>query len=174
MNWYAFFYLLTVIDSFKDFLGVIVVLSAVFWIVTLLFKFLAPPLSEENFDDYWSEKWLKAINRMIWGSFSIFLITALLSIFLPNKKSILLIAGGGGALTYLTQDSTGKQIPKEITNFVVAELKTMANDAKVELNLSEQKEKIMTEVKNMNADELLTKAKSDTVYKKILLEALNK
>lgn len=45
----------------------------------------------------------------------------------------------------------------------------MAQDAKVNLNIQSQKEKILDEAKNMSAQEVIDKMKSDTTFTKILL-----
>ena len=81
-----------------------------------------------------------------------------LYVFTPSKKDSLLIVAGGGALNYLTTDSTAKQIPHELTNFVVTELKNMAKDNEIDLNIKSQKEKI------------LNKIKTDSTFKKVILE----
>ena len=51
----------------------------------------------------------------------------------------------------------------------MTELKNMAQDAKVNLNIQSQKEKILDEAKNMSTQEVIDKMKSDTTFTKILL-----
>ena len=92
-----------------------------------------------------------------------------LYVFTPSKKDSLLIVGGGGALNYLTQDSTAKQIPSEFLNYVKYELKNLANDAKVELEIESQKDKILKEVKGLTADQLIERMRSDSNLSKIIL-----
>lgn len=93
-----------------------------------------------------------------------------LYVFTPSKKDSLLIVAGGGTLNYLTTDSTAKQIPHELTNFVVTELKNMAKDNEIDLNIKSQKEKILNEAKEMTSEQILTKIKTDSTFKKVILE----
>ena len=62
-----------------------------------------------------------------------------------------------------------KKLPEEALNFVVAELKSMSADAKVELGIQSQKEKILEDVKKLSAQELIEKMKVDTTLAKIVL-----
>lgn len=73
-------------------------------------------------------------------------------------------------MNFLTTDSTAKQIPHELSNFVVTELKNMAADAKVDLNIKDQKQKILDEAKNMSTKELMEKMKVDSTFAKVILE----
>jgi uridylate kinase len=90
-------------------------------------------------------------------------------VFTPTKKETLLIIAGGGTMNFLTTDSTAKQIPHELSNFVVTELKSMAAEAKVDIGLSAQKEKILEDAKKMTTSELMEKLKTDTSFAKIIL-----
>jgi uridylate kinase len=93
-----------------------------------------------------------------------------LYIFTPSKKDALLIVAGGQTLNFLTTDSTAKQIPHELSNFVVTELKNMAKDAAVDLNISSQKDKILEKAKNMTAAELMSEMKKDSTFAKVILD----
>lgn len=90
-------------------------------------------------------------------------------IFTPSKKDALLIIAGGQTLNYLTTNETAKKLPDEALNFVVTELKSMAADAKVELGIQSQKEKILEEAKKLSSQELIEKMKVDTTLVKIVL-----
>ena len=91
-------------------------------------------------------------------------------ILTPSKRDSLLIVAGGGTLNFLTTDSTAKKIPHEMTNFVVTELKNMAKENQVELGINEQKEKVIEEAKKMSSEELINRIKTDSTFKKILVE----
>jgi hypothetical protein len=108
--------------------------------------------------------------KWMWWSYPFMILFWSLYIFTPNKKDALLIVAGGQTLNFLTTDSASKQIPKELSNFVVTELKNMASDAKVELNIQNQKEKILEEAKTMSSTELITKMASDSNFAKIILD----
>ena len=90
--------------------------------------------------------------------------------FTPSKKEALLIIAGGQTLNFLSKDSSANQIPKELTNFVLVELKQMATEAKVDLNIESQKDKILNEAKSMTSTELLDKMKMDSNFAKIILK----
>ena len=66
----------------------------------------------------------------------------MLHVLIPSKKDSLLIIAGGQTLNFLTTDKSSKQIPAELSGFVLTELKNMAKEAKVDLNIKDQKEKI--------------------------------
>lgn len=48
-----------------------------------------------------------------------------LYILIPSKNDILLIVGGGQVLNYMTNDSTLNEVPKELSTFVLNELKNL-------------------------------------------------
>jgi len=167
MNWYSIFYWLTVADSVKSVLYVFGTLMAGFCVVCfLVFAFsrdsddwtAAPGGSAER-----AKKWL-------WWSlpFTMFLWIAWAA--LPTKRDSLLIIAGGGSLEFLTTDTIGKQLPGELSNFVLTELKSMSKEAQVELNISSQKDKVIESAKQMTSAELLEKIKNDSTFAKIILE----
>jgi hypothetical protein len=108
--------------------------------------------------------------RWMWWSYPFMFLWWSLLILTPNKRDALLIVAGGQTMNFLTTDSTAKQIPHELSNFVVTELKNMASEAQVDLNIKDQKEKILDEAKNMSAKELLEKMKVDSTFAKVILE----
>ena len=81
--------------------------------------------------------------KWLWRSLPFLILFWSLYIFTPNRRDALLIVAGGQTLKFLTNDSTSKQIPHELSNFVLTELKNMASDAKVELGIQTQKEKVL-------------------------------
>lgn len=109
------------------------------------------------------------VAKWIWWSYPFMILFWALFIFTPSKKDALLIVAGGSTLNFLTTDSTAKRIPHELTSFVVTELKNMAKDAEVDLGVLSQKDKIIEEAKNMTANELMDKMKTDTTFAKIIL-----
>jgi protein subunit release factor B len=93
-----------------------------------------------------------------------------LYIFTPSKKDALLIVAGGQTMNFLTTDSSATQIPHEVLNFVVSELKYMSEEAKVDLGVSSAKDKILEEAKKMTTEELLKKINEDENFRKIVLD----
>ena len=110
-----------------------------------------------------SRKWM-------WWSYPFMILFWSLYVFTPDKRDALLIVAGGTTMNFLTTDSTAKQIPHELTSFVVTELKNMAKNAEVDLNIGSQKDKILDEAKNMSATELMEKMKVDSNFAKIILD----
>lgn len=93
-----------------------------------------------------------------------------LLVFTPSKKDALLIVAGGQTLNFLANDKSAKQIPSELSNFVLTEVKNMAKEASVDLNINNQKDKILEKAKNMTAQELMNEMKADTTFAKVILD----
>jgi hypothetical protein len=108
--------------------------------------------------------------KWMWWSYPFMFLFWSLFIFTPSKKDALLIVAGGQTMNFLTTDKSAKQIPHELSSFIVTELKNMATEAKVDLNIKDQKAKILEEAKNMSAKELMDKMKVDTTFAKIVLD----
>lgn len=167
MNWYSIFYWLTVADSIKTILFSFgFILSAFCCVCFIVFVFA------RNGDDFSapekgaaerSKKWL-------WWSLPFAFVTWIAWAALPTKKDSLLIIAGGGTMNFLTTDSAAKEVPHEAMNFVVTELRTMAAEAKVDLGIENQKEKVIESAKQMTASELIEKIKSDSTFAKIIME----
>jgi hypothetical protein len=162
MNYTELFYWLTVADNarllFKWGAGIFTFVALVSTAVNIICR-----LDNEDTAASSARNWIK------WSYPFMFLWWVLL-IFTPSKKDALLIVAGGQTMNFLTTDSTAKQIPHELSNFVVTELKSMAAEAQVDLNIKGQKEKILDEAKNMSAKELMEKMKVDSTFAKVVLE----
>lgn len=157
MNWYKLFYWMTVADNAQFFFGVFsAIFTTIAVIVTIWF-----------FADDDSRKELK---KWIFWSYPFTILFWALIIFTPNKRDALLIVAGGGTMNFLTSDSTAKQIPHELSNFVVTELKNMGVEAKVDLGIASQKDRILDEAKKMTTQELLEKMRVDSNFAKILTD----
>ena len=161
MNYTSLFYWLTVADNAKNLFTVLIGIFTLIAVIATIGYFIA---GDNRSDDAqaMARKW-------IWWSYPFAILFWMLQIATPSKKDALLIVAGGQTLNFLTTDSASKQIPKELSNFVVTELKNMANDAKINLNIQDQKEKILEEAKNMTSAELITKMASDSNFAKIIL-----
>ena len=162
MNYTKLFYWLTVADNAKTFFGWVILIFTLIALISTIAYFICISGTDDD-DQRMARKWM-------WWSYPFMILFWSLYIFTPNKKDALLIVAGGQTLNFLTTDSASKQIPKELSNFVVTELKNMASDAKVELNIQNQKEKILEEAKTMSSAELITKMASDSNFAKIILD----
>lgn len=93
----------------------------------------------------------------------------MLYILTPTKKDALLIVAGGSTLNYLTSDSTAKQLPHELSSYLVTEIRNMAEENKVKLSINDNKQKILEEAKQLTGEQLINKLQSDTTFKNIIL-----
>lgn len=161
MNWYKLFYWLTVADNAKT---MFVVFTAIFTLIAVIstIAYIINSLDGNTKNQMMSRKWM-------WWGYPFMILFWSLFIFTPNKKDALLIVAGGGTMEFLTTDSTAKQIPHELSNFVVTQLKSMGEDAKIELGIQSQKDKILDEAKTMTSQQLLEKMKVDTNFANIIL-----
>lgn len=172
MDYTKLFYWLTVADNAKTFfIWGIVIFMATMIIATYVNGSMA--VSEQTSDRDVNHP-LRVVARK-WQFIGIFfsVLFWFLYLFTPNKKDALLIVAGGQAMNFLTTDSTAKQIPHELSRFVVTELKNMAADAEVDLNIKDQKQKILDEAENMTSKELMDRIKSDSTFAKIILNKDN-
>jgi len=162
MNYTELFYWLTVADNARDMFKVGLFIFTAVVVISTVVNFICRGNGEDD-SAVQARKWM-------WWSYPFVFLFWSLFIFTPSKKDALLIVAGGQTMNFLTTDSTAKQIPHELSNFVVTELKNMASEAKVDLNIKDQKQKILDEAKNMSAKELMEKMKVDSTFAKVILE----
>lgn len=183
MNWYQIFYLVSLGDGLIDFFDTLSNWMTFFAIVSFIFYLVMWIVSVASYvddngitDDIEYAAKAKGFRRlrrfsgfMFWGFLLLTIISWLAYVAIPTKKESLLIIAGGGAMQYLTTDSVGKQLPKEAMTFVVTELRQLSKEAKVELGIASEKDKILEQVKSMSADEVLAKMKVDSNFANIVL-----
>lgn len=162
MNYTELFYWLTVADNarfmFKTGMGIFTLIV----IISTLVNIFARGEGDGKSADI-ARKWM-------WWSYPFMFLFWSLFIVTPSKKDALLIVAGGQTMNFLTTDKSAKQIPHELSTFIVTELKNMATEAKVDLNLQDQKQKILDQAKEMTAKELVEKMKVDTTFAKVILD----
>lgn len=161
MNWYQIFYWLTVADNARIFFGWMCALFTIVAVFSTIFYF-ASLQDDAEFAEKVSSKWVKY-------SYPFMILFWSLLILTPSKKDSLLIIAGGGTIEFLTSDSTAKKIPGEMSNFVLTEIKNMAKEAEVELDVKTAKEKVLEEAKQMTSEELINKISADSNFAKIIL-----
>lgn len=160
MNYTKLFYWLTVADNAKT---MFITFMILFTIIAAIATFAYIFNGDDPDDQRMSRKWM-------WWSYPFMIFFWSLFIFTPDRKDALLIIAGGQTMNFLTTDSTAKQIPHELSNFVVTELKNMAKEAQVDLGIQNQKEKILEQAKTMTAMEIVEKMKVDSTFAKVILE----
>ena len=160
MNWYKLFYWLTVADNAKT---MFITFTAIFTCIAVIATIAYFLNHDEDDNQRMSRKWM-------WWSYPFMILFWSLFLLTPDRKDALLIIAGGGTMEFLTTDSTAKQIPHELSNFVVTELRNMGAEAKVEFGIQNQKEKILDEAKKMTSEQLLEKMKVDSNFTKVILQ----
>ena len=161
MNYQKLFYWISVADQAKIFFITVAIITSLIGVLSFLNAMGA-------FDNDVNER--KNARKWTFFSWPIMLLFWGLWIFTPDKKDSLFIVAGGGAMNYLSQDSTAKQIPHELLEFTKVNLQNLAAEAKVQLGVQSQKDKILDEAKNMTSKEILDKMKIDSNFAKIMLE----
>jgi len=165
MNWYTIFYWLVVADNAKAlFITGIVIFTLISILATICYIMNVEEGDEAN--QRMSRKWM-------WYSYPFMILFWSLFLFTPSRKDSLLIIAGGGALEFLTTDSSAQQLPHQAMEFVVGELRTMAKETQVDLGIATQKERILEEAKKMTNEQLLQRVQVDTVFARIVLDNIN-
>ena len=162
MDYSKLFYWLTVADSARDFF---ITMASMFTVIVVIATIANLVTAGEGDDEgrEISRKW-------IWRGYPFFLVFWLLLIFTPSKKDALLIVAGGQTLNFLTNDESAKKIPPKVMNYVLVELENMSKEAKISLNIKNDKQKLIDEAKTLSGEELLELIKTNSNYSKILLD----
>jgi len=163
MSYTELFYWLTVADNAKTFFGIFAIVFCFIFILTQLIRIFSHTDGEP------SEDFIARINKWTWYSTPLMLLFLSLWIFTPNKRDALLIIAGGKTLDFLATDEAAKQIPHELSDFVLTELKHMAKDAKVDLGIASEKDKMLDKVKTLTGEELIKFIKENPDYKDLIL-----
>jgi hypothetical protein len=177
MDYTRLFYWLVVADNAKSlFVGGIILFTVITIASTiaLLVSSRSGNYYESDIEKGKQAKDISVSKSWCFLGYPFLVIFWMLYVFTPSKKDSLLIVAGGGTLNFLTTDASAKQIPHELSNFVLTELKNMASESEIDLNIKSQKTKILEEAKSMTAEEVLNKIKTDSIYKKVLLETTTK
>jgi hypothetical protein len=165
-NFTTLFYWLCVADNAKGmFLTFIIIFSVVCIASTITFF-----VGREDDGSCPKDGLGERAKKWMWWGYPFLILFWSLYIFTPSKKDALLIVAGGQTMNFLSTDSSAKKVPAELTKFILVELKNMAKEAKVELDIQTQKEEILKSVENMSAKDLLQKMQTDSNFTKIILD----
>jgi hypothetical protein len=168
MDYTSLFYWLVVADNARLLFGWGAGIFTAIAVISTIINIIARGSSLEKED----EDAIKAANAarrwMKWSYPFTFLWWCLL-VLTPTKRDALLIVAGGQTMNFLANDSSAKQIPHELSSFVVTELKNMASEAKVDLNIKSQKQRILDEANNMSTKTLIEKMQKDSTFSKVVL-----
>jgi predicted PurR-regulated permease PerM len=172
MDWYHIFYWLTVADNFRKMFDVFSDIFTTLTIASVIIYVIASLIAkvEDDLDpNASSTRVSKAARKWIFYTVPFTILFWSLYLFTPSKKDTLLIIAGGGVMEFLTTDSASKEIPKEMSTFVLNELRNISQDVKLELETGLQKEKIVNEAKSLTGEQLMEKMKLDSNYRKLIL-----
>ena len=167
MNWYSALYWFTRLNAINTVELVFAIAALVATAITLIWWASAR-------DDAYRSDLSNVDKRFKKPTFQFLFLTLfmwLLFILTPTKKDAALIVAGGAIGTYIQKDTTIRQIPKEILDYVRAELKaytakaiTETSKADVENNvLKDVKEQLVQKIRNSSNDEALKMLNDSTV-----------
>jgi hypothetical protein len=193
MDYYSIFYWLTVADGVKSFFDVASNLFT--WAASLALIGMVISLGirvatvganglkseeEEKENPEWraANAFFTIIKKFFYTALFLSLITWMGYMLTPTKKDCLLIVAGGAVGNFITTDSSAKQLPADVTNFLhmslqeqMKEIKSdvkeqVVSDAKKQLGMQTPKEELMDKVKKMTKEEIINYLQSDTAITK--------
>lgn len=146
MNYYSLFYWLTVGDKLSLLFAWMCFFSTAFFII---FNWVVLFNSEDAEETYYKKCSKFAYFTWFWLPLSWFLY-----IGTPTKKEALLIIGGGAIGNFITQDSSARQLPSDLVNFLRVQIKDATKNAFDELttkNVEDMtKEELLEYIKKQN------------------------
>lgn len=185
MDFYEIFYALTVSDGVKKCFDVFsnifswfTVLSFLIIIATMIGK--ATTVSSNNLKNENEDKtdsdwraWETARKVAMTGFFTFLplcIITWIGYVATPTKKDCLLIIAGGAVGNFIVSDSSSKQLPSDVTQFLHLSLKNEIKDLgeaakkeiSVQLGTQTPKDKLIDKVKELSKEQLIEYLKSDS------------
>lgn len=166
----SLFYWLVVADNAKTMFVVFIVVFTAISVLSTFCYFAASSTLGADGQTKNDEQNQAMARKWVWWSYPFMILFWSLYVFTPNKKDALIIIAGGQTLNFLANDKSAKQIPAELSNFVLTEIKNQAKEAAVDLNISSQKDKILEKAKTMTFEELREEMKKDTTFAKVILE----
>lgn len=112
-------YWITALGNLSCAVKIILVLSIIILAVLILLYIFAWSDDEEDI--------CKSLKKLIKYFIPIFIISLLLSIFVPSKKDMLLIYEVGGTVDYIKQNDKAKQLPDKCINALDACVDSLGN-----------------------------------------------
>lgn len=162
MDYSKLFYWLTVADNAKSFFKTFAILFTATFIIVTIVRIV-------QFEHWYEEDKFNKVNKWTWYTTPFMLLFISLSIFTPNKKDALLIVAGGQTMNFLTTNEKSKELPNELVNYLLVELRTMAKETEIDLDIINNKQKIIDRAKTMTSEQLIKEMKVDSTFAKVLL-----
>ena len=180
-SWYSIFYWLTRADSVKTFFDTtsdifttLAVISFIAMVIGIVGKSVMVSSNndktpeQENVDPdirAW-ELFRKLGTRVFWPTLILCLITWLGYMATPTKKDCLLIIAGGAVGNFITTDTSARQLPADVAQFLHVELRNkvseLSEDTRKEIGLQTPKEKFLDKAEKMTKEQLIEYLKSDS------------
>lgn len=156
MNWYQIFYWLTVANTVGWVFTVLAIIAGVYVIIATIAAAGAFTESGKSSWGYWEKQNKKLYIVVI----VIFFFSLCLTVFIPSKKDFILIIAGGAVGEFVTNDSTAKKIPGDLTYLIHSYLKKEIDnikddvDPKIEIMFQTPKEAFLEKMKKASKDQL--------------------
>lgn len=161
MNWYKIFYLFSLADKINCTFFVLALICSIIFLITL-FTTIA------TVDGMWTKEVWATWRKWAWRSAIFSLIAWSLWAFIPNKKDMVLIIAGGAVGEFITTDSSARQLPSDITNFLHTAIQNEIGDMKLdqavkqELGIETPKEKFVSKLQDMTKEQIIQYLQTDT------------
>lgn len=166
----SLFYWLVVADNAKSMFVVFIIVFTAISVISTFAYFASMHTATANKQTEQDELNQATARKWMWWCYPFMILFWSLYVFTPSKKDSLIIIAGGQTLNFLANDKSAKQIPAELSNFVLTEIKNQAKEAAVDLNISSQKDKMLEKAKTMTFEQLRDEMKKDTAFARVILE----
>lgn len=178
MNWYSIFYFLTIGDKLSELFltGVFIftilfLISAIGWAIQTFTESSEFPTTKPEETRQQAKARIVAIYRnSMLGIGTFYAVLWLLYIAIPSRKEALFIIAGGGVAEFATSDTSMRQIPAEMSNFVLTGLRNMSMEEGIELLQGDAKERALKKASEMSPNDLIEKMKTDSNFAKLILK----
>jgi hypothetical protein len=165
MNWYTIFYWITVADNVKTFFE----MASIFFSVgagIFLAGGIVTIFTSENFKNEETKRWLRNFKKMFYYFCTLAVFSWLGYIFIPSKRDALLIVAGGAVGTFVTSDTSSRQIPAELTRYIhkalQKETESLSEDEKKDIPIKTTRESFLDQAEKLTKEQIIEYLKKDT------------
>jgi hypothetical protein len=160
-NWYQVFYWMSIADNVKLIFGTLSIILGVYFVGAVVAALGA-------FEDSFSN-WESGPKRVFYIFTSMLFLSLTLWTFTPSKKNMMLIVAGGSIGNFVSNDSSSRAIPAELTKYVRNYLKKESEDlnyeTKEDLGIETPKENLLNKVKDLTKEQMIEYLQTDTTFK---------
>jgi hypothetical protein len=170
MDYTKLFYLLTVADNAKALFTTIIIIFTIVSAVSTITYFISSHTERAGGQTDDDKENQAMARKWMWWCYPITILFWSLQIAIPSKRDALLIVAGGQTLNFLSTDESSKKIPEKLSSFILLEIENMAEEAKVDLNISKKKKDITESVKSLTTEELIKQLKDNPELYELLIK----